>query len=98
MTAMKMAVLDSGFAGSSQPTIPLVLEPPRKQVRPKQARKPKRVVVPFSVSKPQAGILGVRIDPPKMIASEYLEFAFVMVLLTSTFVLVFLSLVAASKI
>jgi hypothetical protein len=95
---MKMAVLDSGFAGSSQPNIPLVLEPARKQVRPKQARKPKRVVVPFSVSKPQAAISGVRINPPKMIASEYLEFAFVAVLLTSTFVLVFLSMVAASKI
>jgi hypothetical protein len=101
---MKMAVLDSGFAGSSQPTIPLVLEPARKR-----ARKPRRVVVPFSVSQPELEAPAARIEVPKSplatlrlamragVVWAWLELGFVTVLLASSFTLIFLSVAAAGN-
>jgi hypothetical protein len=106
---MKTAVLvDSGFAGSSRQTVPLVLEPARKTRRAVtreapagesgQARKPKPVVVPFSVSKPELEAPNARILVPKPIVSEWVEFGFAMVLLASGFTLILLSVAAAGSI
>jgi hypothetical protein len=90
---MKTAVLvDSGYAGSSRQTIPLVLEPARKK-----ARKPKRVVVPFSDSKPRLEPLDARIQVPKLVVWAWLELGFVMVLFASAFYLILLSVVAAGN-
>jgi hypothetical protein len=103
---MKTAVLDSGFAGSTRQTIPLVLEPARK-TRPVtrearvgesgKARKPKRVVVPFSV--PESGLeaADARIQVPKSVVWERLEFGFMVVLLASAAVLISLSVAAAGN-
>ena len=91
MTAMKTAVLDSGFVGSTQQTIPLVLEPARRPVR-----KPKRVVVPFSVSKPKLEP-DARIQVPKLVVWERLEFGFVTVLLASAVTLIALAVTAAAN-
>ena len=105
MIAMKTAVLDSGFAGSTQQTIPLVLEPARKTHRAVtrearagesgKARKPKRVVVPFFV--PESGLEGPdqRIKVPKPGAWGWAELGFVTVLLASALVLISLSMAAA---
>ena len=90
MTVMKTAVLDSGFVGSTQQTIPLVLEPARKV-----ARKPKRVVVPFSVSKPICEVPDARMQVPKPTVWERLEFGFVTVLLASAVTLIALAVTAA---
>jgi len=88
---MKTAVLvDSGYAGASQRTIPLVLEPARKH-----ARKPKRVVVPFSVSRPDLEAPDARIQVPKPVFWEWVELGFAMVLLASAFSLILLSVAAA---
>src|SRR5258708_36072962 len=87
---MKTAVLvDSGYAGSSRQTIPLVLEPPRKTCRAVtrearagrrgQARKPKRGVVPFSDSKPPLELSDARIPLPKLVIWAWLDLGFVMV-------------------
>jgi hypothetical protein len=107
VTAMKTAVLDSGFAGSTQQTIPLVLEPARKTHRAVtrearagesgKARKPKRVVVPFFV--PESGLEApdARIQVPKSVVCERLEFGFMVVLLASAFVLISLSVAAAGN-
>ena len=104
---MNTAVLDSGFAGSSQQTIPLVLEPARKTRRAVtrearagesgKARKPKRVVVPFSV--PESGLEAPdeRIQVPKPGVWGWAELGFVTVLLASAFVLISLSLAAAGN-
>jgi hypothetical protein len=90
---MKTAVLvDSGYAGSSRQTIPLVLEPARKQ-----ARKRKRVVVPFSDSKPRLEASDARIQVPKLVVWAWLELGFVMVLFASAFYLILLSVVAAGN-
>jgi hypothetical protein len=90
---MKTAVLvDSGYAGSSRQTIPLVLEPARKQ-----ARKPKRVVVPFSDSKPRLEPSDERIQVPKLVVWAWLELGFVMVLFASAFYLILLSVIAAGN-
>ena len=89
---MKTAVLDSGFAGTSQQTIPLVLEPARKV-----ARKPKRVVVPFSVSRPELEAPDARIEVPKSGVSGWVELGFALVLMASAFTLVFLSVAAAGN-
>jgi hypothetical protein len=90
---MKTAVLvDSGYAGSSRQTIPLVLEPARKQ-----ARKPKRVVVPFSDSKPRLEPSDARIRVPKLVVWAWLELGFVMALFASAFYLILLSVVAAGN-
>jgi hypothetical protein len=90
---MKTAVLvDSGYAGSSRQTIPLVLEPARKQ-----ARKPKQVVVPFSDSKPRVEPSDARIQVPKLVVWAWLELGFVMVLFASAFYLILLSVVAAGN-
>jgi hypothetical protein len=102
---MKTAVLvDSGYAGSSRQTIPLVLEPARKQ-----ARKPKRVVVPFSDSKPRLEPSDAQIQVPKLppaslrealraeVVWAWLELGFVMVLFASAFYLILLSVVAAGN-
>ena len=90
---MKTAVLvDSGYAGSSRQTIPLVLEPARKKVR-----KPKQVVVPFSDSKPRLEPLDARIQAPKLLVWTGLELGFVMVLFASAFYLILLSVVAAGN-
>ncbi len=105
---MKTAVLvDSGYAGSSRQTIPLVLEPPRKTCRAVtrearagrsgQARKPKRVVVPFSDSKPRLELSDARIPVPKLVIWAWLELGFVMVLFASAFYLILLSVVAAGN-
>ena len=106
MTAMNTAVLDRGFAGSSQQTIPLVLEPPRK-TRPVtgearagesgKTRKPKRVVVPFFV--PESGLEApdARIQVPKPGVWGWAELGFVTVLLASAFVLISLSVAAAAN-
>ena len=88
MTAMKTAVLDSGFAGASRQTIPLVLAP---------ARKPRRIVVPFSLSKPELEAPDARIQVLKPIVSEWVEFGFAMVLLASAFSLILLSVAAAGN-
>ena len=90
MTAMKTAVLDSGFAGSTQRTIPLVLEPARKA-----ARKPKRVVVPFSISKPKWEVPDARMQVPKPVVWESLEFGFATVLIASAVTLIALAVMAA---
>ncbi|HXM02093.1 MAG TPA: hypothetical protein VN939_05790 [Chthoniobacterales bacterium] len=106
---MKTAVLvDSGFAGSSRQTVPLFLEPARKTHRAVtreartagsgQARKPKPVVVPFSVSKPELEAPDARILVPKPIVLEWVEFGFTMVLLASGFTLILLSVAAAGSI
>ena len=104
---MKTAVLDSGFAGSTRQTIPLVLEPARKTHRAVtrearagesgKARKPKRVVVPFFV--PESGLEApdARIQVPKSVVWEKLEFGFMVVLLASAFVLISLSVAAAGN-
>jgi hypothetical protein len=89
---MKTAVLDSGFVGSTQQTIPLVLEPARRAVR-----KPKRVVVPFSVSKPKLEVPDARIRVPKLVVWERLEFGFVTVLLASAVALIALAMTAAAN-
>lgn len=84
---MKTAVLfDSGFAGLSQQTSPLVLEPARKPTR-----IPKRVVVPFSVSQAELEAPDARIQVPKSGVFGWVELGFVMVLFASAFVLIFLS-------
>ena len=92
MRAMKTAVLDSGYAGPSQQTIPLVLEPARKPTR-----IPKRVVIPFSVSEPELEAPDARIWIPKSGVLGWVELGFVMVLFASTFVLIFLSVAAAGN-
>jgi hypothetical protein len=104
---MNTAVLDSGFAGSSQQTIPLVLEPARKTRRAVtrearagesgKTRKPKRVVVPFSV--PESGLEAPdrRIRVPKPGVWGWAELGFVTVLLASAFVLISLSAAAAGN-
>ena len=92
MTTMKTAVLDSGFVGSTQQTIPLVLEPARRP-----ARKPKRVVVPFSVSKPKLEVPDARIQVPKLVVWERLEFGFAIVLLASAVTLIALAVTAAAN-
>ena len=92
MTAMKTAVLDSGFAGSTRQTIPLVLEPARKA-----PRKPKRVVVPFSVSKPKLEVPDARVQVPKLIVWERIEFGFVTVLIVSAMTLIALAVTAATN-
>ena len=108
MAAMKTAVLvDSGYAGSSRQTIPLVREPARKTCRAVtrearagrsgQARKPKRVVVPFSDSKPRLEASDARIQVPKLVVWAWLELGFVMVLFGSVFYLILLSVVAAGN-
>jgi len=89
---MKTAVLDSGFVGSTQQTIPLVLEPARRP-----ARKPKRVVVPFSVSKPKLEVPDARIQVPKLVVWERLEFGFAIVLLASAVTLIALAVTAAAN-
>jgi hypothetical protein len=83
---MKTAVLDSGFVGSTQQTNPLVLEP---------VRKPKRVVVPFAVSKPKLEVPDARIQVPKLVVWERLEFGFMTVLLASAVALIALAVTAA---
>lgn len=105
MTAMKTAVLDSGFAGSTQQTIPLVLEPARRTHRAVtrdaretgKARKPKRVVVPFFV--PESGLEApdARIQVPKPGVWGWAELGFVTVLLASALVLISLSMSAAGN-
>jgi hypothetical protein len=104
---MKTAVLDSGFAGSTRQTIPLALEPARKthlavtrEARAGEsgkARKPKRVVVPFFV--PESGLeaADARIQVPKSVVWERLEFGFMVVLLASAAVLISLSVAAAGN-
>ena len=92
VTAMKTAVLDSGFVGSPQQTVPLVHEPVRKAVR-----KPKRVVVPFSVAKPKLEVPDARIQVPKLVVWERLEFGFVAVLLASAVALIALAVTAAAN-
>ena len=92
MTAMKTAVLDSGFAGSSRQTTPLVLEPARRP-----ARKPKRVVVPFSISKPKWEVPDARIQVPKPVVWERLELGFVTVLLASAGTLIAIAVSAAAN-
>ena len=107
MTVMKTAVLDSGFAGSTRQTIPLVLEPARKTGRAvtREARagesgpvrKPKRVVVPFSVSKPKLEVPDARIQVPKLVVWERLEFGFMTMLLASAVTLIALAAAAAAN-
>jgi hypothetical protein len=88
---MKTAVLvDSGYAGLSQHNIPLVLEPVRKP-----ARKPKRVVVPFSGSRPDLEASDRRIEVPRLGVWAWLELGFVVVLIASVSFLVSLSVAAA---
>ena len=104
---MKTAALDSGFAGSSQQTIPLVLEPVRetrravtREARERKSgpvRKPKRVVVPFSVSKPKLEVPDARIQVPKLIVWERLEFGFATLLLASAVTLIALAVTAAAN-
>ncbi|HEX6562728.1 MAG TPA: hypothetical protein VF020_00525 [Chthoniobacterales bacterium] len=89
---MKTAVLDSGFAGSTRQTIPLVLEPARKA-----PRKSKRVVVPFSVSKPKLEVPDARIQVPNLVVWERLEFGFVTVVLASAVTLIALAVTAATN-
>jgi hypothetical protein len=91
VTAMKTAVLDTGLVGSTQ-TIPLVLEPARRV-----ARKPKRVVVPFAVSKPKLEVPDARIQVPKLVVWERLEFGFVTVLLAAAATLVAIAVTAAAN-
>jgi hypothetical protein len=107
VTAMKTAVLDKGFAGSTQQTIPLVLEPARRTHRALtrearagesgKARKPKRVVVPFFV--PESGLEApdARIQVPKPGVWGWAELGFVTVLLASAFALISLSVAAAGN-
>jgi hypothetical protein len=107
VTAMKTAVLDNGFAGSTQQTIPLVLEPARRTHRALtrearagesgKARKPKRVVVPFFV--PESGLEApdARIQVPKPGVWGWAEIGFVTVLLASALVLISLSMAAAGN-
>ena len=104
---MKTAVLDSGFAGSTQQAIPLALEPARKTHRAVtrdarvgesgKARKPKRVVVPFFV--PESGLEApdARIQVPKPGVWGWAELGFVTVLLASAFALISLSVAAAGN-
>jgi hypothetical protein len=105
---MKTAVLvDSGYAGSSRQTIPLLREPARKARctatrdaragASRQAPKPKRVVVPFYGSKRRLEAADGRIHVPKLVFWESLELGFVMVLLSSAFTLIFLSMAAAGN-
>jgi len=89
---MKTAVLDSGFVGSTRKTIPLVLEPAHKA-----ARKPKRVVVPFSISKPKWEVPDARIQVPKPVVWESLEFGFATVLLASAVTLIAMAVTAAAN-
>jgi hypothetical protein len=98
---MKTAVLDSGFVGSSQQTIPLVLEPARKTIRAftreartggtGQARKAKRVVVPFSE------VPDALIQVPRPVIWEGLESGFVMVLFASAITLILFAMTAAEN-
>jgi hypothetical protein len=108
LTAMKTAVLvNSGYAGSCQQTIPLVLQPARKgrltatrdtrAGASRQAPKPKRVVVPFYGSKPLLEAADGRIYVPKPVLWESLELGFVMVLLSSAFALISLSVAAGGN-
>ena len=107
VTAMKTAVLDSGFVGSTQQIIPLVLQPVRETRRAVTrearagesgpARKPKRVVVPFSVSKPKLEVPDARIQVPKPVVWERLEFGFVTLLLASAVALIALAVTAAAN-
>gem|GEM_PF-4346162 len=105
---MKTAVLvDSGFAGSSQQSIPLVLEPApnaRRMVtretragRSGLAPKRKRVVVPFSGSTTRLEVADGRIYVPKFLIWELLELGSLIMLLSSAFALIYLSLVAAGN-
>ncbi|HYZ75627.1 MAG TPA: hypothetical protein VE641_21295 [Chthoniobacterales bacterium] len=104
---MKTAVLDSGFVGSTQQTIPLVLEPVRETRRTVTrdlragnsgpVRKAKRVVVPFSVSKPKIEVPDARIRVPKLVVWEMLEFGFVTALLASAVTLITLAVIAAAN-
>jgi hypothetical protein len=88
---MKTAVLvDSGHAGWSQQTIPLVLEPVRKP-----ARKPKRIVVPFSGARPDLEAPDARIEVPRPGVWAWLELGFLVVLIASVSFLVILSVAAA---
>jgi hypothetical protein len=73
-------------------TIPIVLEPTRKP-----ARKPKRVVVPFSVPKTHSEVSGTRIQVRTPGGWEWPELGFAVVLLSSVFVQIFLSLVAPGR-
>jgi hypothetical protein len=96
-----------GYAGSRQQTIPLVFEPARNARRSatrdaragasRPAPKPKRVVVPFSGSKPALEAADARIHVPKPVFWELLELGFVMVLLSSVFALICLSVTAAGN-
>ena len=106
---MKTAVLvDSGYAGPSQQTIPLVREPARRthgavtrEARAGEsgrARKPKEIVVPFSVSRPELEAPDARIEAPKPVVWTSMELGFFMVLVASAFTLIFLSVAAAGKI
>jgi hypothetical protein len=105
---MKTAVLvDSGYAGSSRHTFPLVLEPACKACRavtrePRAggggpARKPKRVVVPFSVSTPRLEASDARMQVPKPGVWAWLELGFVMVLIASASFLILLSVVGTGN-
>jgi hypothetical protein len=89
---MKTAVLDSGFVGSTQQTIPLVLEPTHRPVR-----KSKRVVVPFSISRPQLEVPDARMQVPKLVICERLELGIVTVLLASAATLIVLAVTAAAN-
>src|SRR5260221_13294492 len=96
-----------GSADSSGQPLPLVLEPSSKTCRgvtrearagrSGQARKPKRVVVPFSDSKPRLELSDARIPVPKLVIWAWLELGFVMVLFASAFYLILLSVVAAGN-
>jgi hypothetical protein len=105
---MKTAVLvDSSFVGSSQKSIPLVLEPAPKArgMVTREARTgrsglgPKRrcVVVPFSGSTPRLEVADGRICVPKFLIWELLELGCLMMLLCSAFALIYQSLVAAGN-
>jgi hypothetical protein len=102
---MKTAVLDSGFAGSTQQTIPLVLEPTRRTHRAVtrdaretgKTRKPKRIVVPFFV--PESGLEApdARIQVPKPGVWGWAELGIVTVLSASALLLISLSMAAAGN-
>jgi hypothetical protein len=88
--AMKTAVLVGSGAGSSQQTIPFVFEPALPEAR-------KRVVVPFSGSNSRLKASDALIRAPKPVVWEWLELGFVMLFLSSAFVLILLSLAAAGN-
>ena len=107
MTAMKTAVFDSGFAGSCRQTIPLVLEPAHR-IEPAvtrktragesgKARKPKRVVVPFSIAESELEAPDARIQVPKPGVWRLAEVGFVMVLFASASALTLLAVTAAAN-